>query len=274
MFTDIGGGRHLGGIDLDSCRNPQSGATEPWAQAIIERFGTYAEVSPSATGHKLFFIYEPQPEIDKIFGGKGGRVFKNGNGQEHPPAIEAYVRDRFFAVTGDASSPHDVVLITPDDLRWLIGEAGPNFVGKSTDQSRSAKAFRKDMVLKAQGASYEQMRDALLNDDDSEIAAWARGKGLADDERELRRIWDNAPKFDEAPSHSEEALALAFTAKHQETLRYLAVQSRWLLWHGERWCFESTLKAFDFARAVCRQRNDTDHKIRAHGCSRKDGCRR
>jgi primase-polymerase (primpol)-like protein len=117
MFADIGNGQHLGGVDLDTCRDPQSGATEPWAQAIIERLATYCEVSPSATGHKAFFLYEPQPEIDKIFGGKGGRVFKNGNGSEHPPSIEVYVNGRFFAVTDDASSPHDVVLITPDDLR-------------------------------------------------------------------------------------------------------------------------------------------------------------
>jgi primase-polymerase (primpol)-like protein len=164
MFTGIGDGLHLGGVDLDTCRNPQSGATEPWAQAIIERLGSYAEVSPSATGHKIFFLYEPAPEIEKIFGGKGGKVFKNGgNGQEHPPSIEVYVNGRFFAVTGDTSGPHELVqLITPHDLLWLICEAGPDFVGKtkSTDQSRSAKAFRKGMLLKAQGASYEQMRDA------------------------------------------------------------------------------------------------------------------
>jgi primase-polymerase (primpol)-like protein len=47
----------LGGVDLDSCRDPESGALAPWASAVISRFATYCEVSPSGTGVKLFFQY-------------------------------------------------------------------------------------------------------------------------------------------------------------------------------------------------------------------------
>jgi D5-like protein len=84
-------------------------------------------------------------------------------------------------------------------LEWLIREAGPRFAhkesqksGSGTDQSRSAKAFRKGAALKATGYSYAAMRDALLADADPEIAKWARTKGLANNERELHRIYDNA----------------------------------------------------------------------------------
>ncbi len=47
---------HLGGIDLDSCRDAASGEIAAWAQEVIARFDTYAEVSPSGTGVKLFYL--------------------------------------------------------------------------------------------------------------------------------------------------------------------------------------------------------------------------
>jgi putative DNA primase/helicase len=61
-----------------------------------------------------------------------------------------------------------------------------------TDTSRSAKAFRAGASLKAGGADYEAMGDALLGHNDPEIAEWARTKGMANGERELRRVYDRA----------------------------------------------------------------------------------
>src|SRR5262245_13931117 len=57
MLGPIGDGRHLGGVDLDTCHDPENGETELWAREVIIRFDCYAEVSPSATGHKVFFLY-------------------------------------------------------------------------------------------------------------------------------------------------------------------------------------------------------------------------
>src|SRR6056297_905363 len=41
-------------IDLDGCRDPETSELRPWAEAIIQQFDTYCEVSPSGTGVKLF----------------------------------------------------------------------------------------------------------------------------------------------------------------------------------------------------------------------------
>jgi primase-polymerase (primpol)-like protein len=60
MFTAIEEGLHLGGIDLDTCRDPETGHIEAWADDIIRRFKTYAEISPSGTGVKLFFTAAPR----------------------------------------------------------------------------------------------------------------------------------------------------------------------------------------------------------------------
>src|SRR5262249_43814510 len=41
------------GVDLDDCRDPSTGRIHPRAAAIVERFGTYTEISQSARGVKL-----------------------------------------------------------------------------------------------------------------------------------------------------------------------------------------------------------------------------
>ena len=43
-------GDSYAGIDLDDCRNRETGEIEPWAQEIIDGLNTYAEISPSGNG--------------------------------------------------------------------------------------------------------------------------------------------------------------------------------------------------------------------------------
>ncbi|MFP3868958.1 MAG: hypothetical protein ACLFUU_12515 [Desulfobacteraceae bacterium] len=38
------------GIDLDKCRDPETGEIEPWAWAIINQVDSYTEISPSGRG--------------------------------------------------------------------------------------------------------------------------------------------------------------------------------------------------------------------------------
>src|SRR3954447_5476860 len=45
-LTQMNDGRNHGGIDLDSCRDPDTGVIEPWAIDVISRFASYTEVSP------------------------------------------------------------------------------------------------------------------------------------------------------------------------------------------------------------------------------------
>jgi primase-polymerase (primpol)-like protein len=73
------------GIDLDNCRDPQTGSIEPWAKNIIDTFvgEGYVEASPSGTG--VHIIAEG--------------VLKEG-ARRGP--VEMYGQDRFFTVTGGA----------------------------------------------------------------------------------------------------------------------------------------------------------------------------
>jgi putative DNA primase/helicase len=59
--------------------------------------------------------------------------------------------------------------------------------------------------------------------------------------------------LDRPPALSDEALALAFAARHASDLRYVAAWGRWYRYDGTRWQPDDTLAAFDLARHICRE---------------------
>lgn len=63
----------------------------------------------------------------------------------------------------------------------------------------------------------------------------------------------DTPNTHELPPTAEDALALAFAARHEDELRFIARWGRWLNFDGTRWCFDTTLHAFDRARVICRE---------------------
>jgi putative DNA primase/helicase len=70
------------GVDLDHCRDPETGEIAPWAWAIVRRMNTYTEVSPSGTGLRLWL--------------KGKR---RKQGRRKGP-IEVYSWGRYLTMTG------------------------------------------------------------------------------------------------------------------------------------------------------------------------------
>src|SRR3978361_1401481 len=79
---DLGDGRALGGVDLDTCRS-DDGVFAPWALKVMERFDSYGEISPSKTGAKVFFIYitADLPAIRKAMDTEHGKQSKRGGGE-------------------------------------------------------------------------------------------------------------------------------------------------------------------------------------------------
>jgi hypothetical protein len=202
VLGDLGNGYTLGGIDLDSCIT--AGTTDPWAQKVLDQFGTYAETSPSGTGFKLFFLLRggDMPKVRDLLDGRQGRSWKQAGG-EHPPGIEFYTGGRYFTVTGKGLGGEDLAVITPEEIGWLIRFAGETFtppqppphVGGLThgrDQSRSARAFQIAGRIRADGGSYADFRAACRAD--SICHSWLTEKGLANGEREARRAWENSAR--------------------------------------------------------------------------------
>jgi len=95
------------GVDLDDCLD-DAGRLKEWAVPILQRFvGTYAEISPSGSGIKLWTRGNVA----------ASSVFKYGDGQ-----IEVYSHARFFCVTGEPW-PGSLLEIADcqESLDWLIG---------------------------------------------------------------------------------------------------------------------------------------------------------
>ena len=179
----------IGEVDLAGCRDPNTETIEPWAQAVIDRFDTYTETSPSGTDVGLLFTFARAdlPAVEALFGGKYARMFERANGNDHPRAIAIHRGHRCFAVTGDTISETDAFrLVDLADLQWLIGDHGPKFAGPGAsagiatqqgDDGRSGRAFRIGVILAATGASYEDMRNALLTYANPEIPTGRAPKG-------------------------------------------------------------------------------------------------
>lgn len=97
------------GIDLDDVRDPESGVISEDAMAVVDRFQSYSEVSPSGTGVHIF-VRGRLP-----FDGRN-----DGNGHE------IYARSRFLAMTGMPvpgyeGEPQE----RQDEIDWFVSEFFP-----------------------------------------------------------------------------------------------------------------------------------------------------
>src|SRR5215216_6743427 len=71
------------GIDIDKCRNAETGVVEPWARKIVAALDSYTEVSPSGTGLHIFVK----------------ATLPGPNNRKGP--LEMYESGRYFTLTGE-----------------------------------------------------------------------------------------------------------------------------------------------------------------------------
>jgi hypothetical protein len=192
---------HLVGIDLDSCRADDDTIAD-WALEIIERFDTYAEISPSETGIKLFFLMRNDDwnRLHDLIGAKTRKPFSAGEHKE--VAIDTA---RFYAVTAQRleNSPVELRVIPFSDVEWLITVAGLNYLarqrksngigasaGNGRDESGSGYGFR--FMLECHNRGLSQI-DAIaaIQADSHEAGEWARRS----DQRQLERAWESSNPF-------------------------------------------------------------------------------
>lgn len=80
--VEMSGDDPFTGVDLDGCRDPESGEIASWAEAIISYLSSYTEISPSGRGVRIFVEGKP------LNGGK-----RNGD-------VEIYGGGQYLTVTG------------------------------------------------------------------------------------------------------------------------------------------------------------------------------
>ena len=116
------GVKFLVALDLDSCRDPQTGEVAEWAKKLIAKCkNSWTEVSPSGTGlHVFVFVRHLVPMRSKV------RVAETPMCETKTPELQVFGLGpaQYIAFTGDHLEGTDAYVRTLDDLSWLIEEFG------------------------------------------------------------------------------------------------------------------------------------------------------
>lgn len=180
------------GVDLDDCRDPETGEPTAWATAIIDQLESYTEVSPSGTGYHIL-ITGTLPE-----------------GRNRAGSLELYDRSRFFTVTGDhvADTP-PTVTARPEAIAELHAtEVAADTAG--TDSPDTAATDTDSAAAGSQSAAPStDTHPAAAAVSDEELLE--RAKQAANGEK-FTRLWNGSTSGYESQSEADLALCrlLAF----------------------------------------------------------------
>lgn len=182
VFVRNGG---LAGVDFDKCRDPDTGEIAPEVAALVDTYGTYAEVSPSGTGLKIIGQGIKPGELCKAVCGWG--------------KVEIYDHSRFFTVTGDIYGGYTTLADIQETLNQHYAllfpklqsqpepqESAPNPTGTRTAELSDAELLER-MFASKNGAKIRDLWNGDTyghNDDDSRrdlallshLAWWTNGK--------------------------------------------------------------------------------------------------
>ncbi|MFC6723482.1 hypothetical protein ACFQE1_03575 [Halobium palmae] len=166
------------GVDLDDCRDRETGAVDEAAQDIIDRLDSYTECSPSGTGYHVLV----QGELP--------------DGRNRKGTIEMYDSARFFTVTGDhVTEMPTMVARRQDALTAVHREYVQDGIGEQPNSDSGGEIAQ------------EQAPDIDL--DDQELLK--KAKNAANGEK-FERLWNGNTRSYESQSEADMALCclLAF----------------------------------------------------------------
>lgn len=162
-FVFMKGGPY-GGIDLDSCLNPD-GSMQPWAQELFQLLRcVYAEISPSGKGIKA---------IGRVKPGIFARHKRTGCGTDGKGAVEFYQGERFFTTTGDVYGSVPQTLVDESGLEAVynkvFADAPPKKLTKlnKPGQSRLTDDAVIALIQRSEHAALYGGNKSAYHDDDS-----------------------------------------------------------------------------------------------------------
>jgi len=178
------------GLDLDDCRDPDTGELDAWAADLLADVETFTEVSPSGTGLHLFGL---------------GSVPDGGNRGDIPDAeghIEMYESGRYFTVTGARveDTPATVEQVSDE-----IADVHAEYIADDEPDANPPKAAGDGGVQATSPGSKPRVDADNLgssNLPDDELVERAKNAKNGD---KFRRLWNGDTSG--YPSHSEADLA-------------------------------------------------------------------
>ena len=216
------------GVDLDNCRDAETGELEAWAQQIVGQLNSYGEVSPSGTGVHIFVQASLPPK-----GRKKGQ-------------IEMYDASRFFCMTGNhlPNTPPTIELRS-DQLARLHAQV----FGKSK------------MPLSSSNGNHDTTRNCNKKLDDDKLLEKARN---AKNGHKFSVLWNGNTSAYQSDSEADLALCgqLAFwTGGDEQRMDRMFRQSGLMRpkWDESHYADGQTYGAGTIAKAVegCRVKAQT-----------------
>lgn len=273
-------------LDLDLCRDPDTGAVAPWAQHLIAKADSYCEVTPSGTGFRIIGVGRTRDNQNRNI--KVPHVAKvNTPYGEEAPHCEVYVGGgRYITITGDhvPQTPEtlgDIDHIIDDVLSWAEPDERSSATDPEPDDGGSIdeKSLHTDLLkLIRDGVDEGQRSDQFHH-----VVGWLKDRGhpphritellarypdgiaakyLTPTDRlasEVGRSYRNCKTKAPGPGNgnvvdgvSEDALALAFASLHADRLRYDHSAGRWYEWQGTHWQRDEVSATVNLVRAHCR----------------------
>lgn len=107
------------GIDLDGCRDPETGTVTDWALDEVKRFDSYTEISPSETGLKIWITADT-----KLPKGRNKKLLVPEIVAKKP-GVEVYSQGRYFAVTGNVFRAYTEIKHRESELLGFLARHWP-----------------------------------------------------------------------------------------------------------------------------------------------------
>lgn len=258
------------GVDLDGCRDPETGEVEAWATQIIQKLKSYSEVSPSGTGIKIWLKGKKPAGPNKWYPFPGD---KNR-------AIEVYDSERYFTFTGQALGGYTTIQEAQISL-YALCACAPAETSKRTAVASVGKPRNQDVppaqilqrIKKARPTQYEKLFVTGADDNDNgsvldfQLACLLveqvgndpeRIEDLMHESAIVREKWERhdylprtitrAVQATAAKRQANETVKLEspkywnditvskrFADQERGTLRYCLAWKSWLVWDGRRW---------------------------------------
>ena len=275
-------GQGFTGLDLDHCRDPNTGTLEPWAAAIVAEVNSYTEVSPSGTG--IHIIVE---------GKKPGNRCREGQ-------MEIYDQGRYFTFTGQhlEGTPTEIMQ-RQAELAVVYRRELEGASAQAADKKSLGAADRKllDRAMRARnGDKFKRLWKGDISGYDSEseataalllmLAYWSRrdpvqvdrlfrSSGLMRDKWDVKRgettwgqqeiqriIAKQAPDATQTaevarpqgeagisiPERTDAGNAEKLMERHGQNIRYVVEENKWFIWDGKRWEVDRKLQVVKLAK--------------------------
>jgi len=263
-------------LDLDNVRDPQTGATLPWAEKLIA-CGSYSEITPSGEGYRVLgkVAVSHSPMHGKKKHPEGGEIefyvntdtgrYITVSGNRVPDAPDALI-----GIDNVVSALWDTVTQTKEQPKLDVGRTTASFAdlpewvqtyiahGGTGDRSGDFQSAVNALYVRTTFEAALQ----LFRDHPSGPASKYEGRL----EKELKRSWQKAEASCQRPSTridageddldlSHHRLACDLGADSWDAdARFVPLWGKWLFWDGQRWKLDDRLGHMTGARHYLNRR--------------------